>query len=65
MRPGVRGRRPGVENPVTPDGPDDSTAVMWWKGLGEVAELVFRHAQVSPDYLVGLVYLSGNGSAVA
>ena len=24
----------GVKTPITPDEPDDSTPVMWWKGLG-------------------------------
>ncbi len=27
---------PGVETPAIPDEPDDSTPVMWWKGLWEV-----------------------------
>ena len=28
------GPYPGVEIPVIPDEPGDSTAVMWWKGSG-------------------------------
>ncbi len=26
---------PGVQMPVIPDEPDDSTLVVWWEGLGE------------------------------
>jgi hypothetical protein len=32
-----RAEYPGVEIPLIPDEPDNSTPVMWWKGLGEVA----------------------------
>jgi hypothetical protein len=32
-----RVRYPGAETPITPDGPDNSTVVMLWKGLGLMA----------------------------
>ena len=32
-----RAHTPGQETLLTPVGPDNSTAVIWWKSLGEVA----------------------------
>jgi nitrile hydratase accessory protein len=37
LDPGKVWAHPGVQTPTTPDEPDDSTPVMEWKGLGEMA----------------------------